>query len=103
MQIAADELLVELDRVDGLMLDVVRHAGQGCSPAFERRLEAQLRSLRSMLGVDGTQAAADVMEAATRALESAEPTAPLLMLSIARKTLAAVIRRQAGDARLRAA
>ena len=103
MQIAADELLVELDRVDGLMLDVVRHAGQGCSPAFERRLEAQLRSLRSMLGVDGTQAATDVMEAATRALESAEPAAPLLMLSIARKTLAAVMRRQASAMRLRAA
>jgi len=103
MQIAADELLVELERTDVLMQDVMRHAGQGCSPALERRLDARQRSLRSILGVEDAQAAADVMEAAKRVLESADPDAPLLMLSLARKTLAAVIRRQASAVRLRAA
>lgn len=103
MQIAADELLVELDRTDAMMREVERHAGQGCGPEFERRFEAQLRRLRSMLGTDGAQAAADVMEAAERVLTSADPAAPLLMLSIARKTLAAVMRCEAGGVRLRAA
>lgn len=103
MQIAADELLVELDRTDAMMGDVERCAGQGCSHDFERHFEAQLRRLRSMLGTDGAQAATDVMEAAERVLTSADPAAPLLMLSLARKTLAAVMRRQASAVRLRAA
>jgi len=103
MMIAADELLVELERTELMMQEVVRCAGQGCSHVFERRFEAQSRSLRSILGTDGAQAAADVMDAAERVLTSADPAAPLLMLSLARKTLAAVIRRQAGSLRLRAA
>ncbi|MDQ3056391.1 MAG: hypothetical protein M3Q96_01385 [Pseudomonadota bacterium] len=103
MQIAADELLVELDRTDAMMRDVERCAGQGCSHDFERRFEAQLRRLRSMLGTDGMQAAADTMEAAERVLTSADPAAPLLMLSLSRRTLAAVMRREADGMRLRAA
>ncbi len=103
MQIAADELLVELDRTDVMMREVERCAGQGCSHDFDRRFEAQLRRLRSMLGTDGAQAAADVMDAAERVLTSADPAAPLLMLSLARKTLAAVMRRQASAVRLHAA
>ncbi|MEO6364728.1 MAG: hypothetical protein ABIO38_01565 [Luteimonas sp.] len=103
MQIAADELLVELDRTDAMMREVERCAGQGCSHEFERRFEAQQRRLRSMLGTDGAQAAIDVMEAAERVLTSADPAAPLLMLSLARKTLGAVMRRQASVVRLHAA
>ncbi len=103
MQIEADELLVELDRTDAVMREVERCAGQGCSHDFERRFEAQLRRLRSMLGTDGAQAATDVMDAAERVLVSADPAAPLLMLSLARKTLAGVMRREANGMRLRAA
>ena len=103
MQIAADELVVELDRTDAMMRDVERCAGQGCSHDFERLFEAQLRRLRSMLGTDGAQAASDVIEAAERVLTAADPAAPLLMLSLARKTLAAVMRREAHSVGLRAA
>lgn len=103
MQIAADELLTELERTDAMMVEVVRCAGQGCSHEFERRFEAQLRKLRSLLGADGAQAAADLIDAAERVLTSADPAAPLLMLSLARKTLAAVVRREANGVRLRAA
>lgn len=103
MQIAADELLAELDQTDVMMREVERCAGQGCSHDFEPRFDAQLRRLRSMLGTDGAQAATDVMEAAERVLTSADPAAPLQMLSIARKTLAAIMRREANGVRLRAA
>ncbi|MCY7355198.1 MAG: hypothetical protein LH470_09020 [Lysobacter sp.] len=103
MQIAADELLVELERTDATMQQVVQSASQGCSHAFERRLDEQLRSLRSMLGTDGVQAAADVIDAAKHVLAADDPAVPLLMLSLARTTLAAVIHRQATGVRLRAA
>ncbi len=103
MMIAADEFLVELERTETMMQEVVRCAGQGCSHEFERRFEAQLRRLRSMLGTDGSQAAVDVMDAAERVLISADPAAPLLMLSLSRKTLAALMRRQANSVRLHAA
>ena len=50
MDIAADELLDELARIDATLQLAVRRAGQGCGPEFERRLQAHLRRLRSMLG-----------------------------------------------------
>lgn len=103
MVVAADELLVELERTDSLMQEAIRCAGQGCSHEFQRRFDAQLRRLRSILGADGAQAAADVIEAAERALTAADPAAPLLMLALARRTLTAMIRREANSVRLRAA
>ena len=63
-------------------------AGQGCGPEFERRLQAHLRSLRSMLDADGVAVAADALEAAQRVMVSADPAAPLLMLEMARDDLA---------------
>ena len=102
MQVAADELLVELQRTDEMLRDVALRAGQG-SGDFEQRLQAQLRRLRSILGTDGAQAAADVMEAAERVLISADPATPMLMLELAHGTLAAVMRREANSTRLRAA
>jgi hypothetical protein len=104
MDIAADELLLELERVEATLDEAVRRAGQGCDdPDFERRLGAHLRSLRSMLGPDDFTVAEDAMEAAERVMASADPAAPLLMLDMARGRLASLLRRLAASARLRTA
>lgn len=103
MDYAADELLEELARIDAEMGEVVRRAGQGCGPDFDRRLDARVRSLRPMLGEDDLAVARDAIDAAKRVLVSADPAAPLLMLAMARKTLGGVIRRQAQNLRLRSA
>lgn len=98
MDIAADELLDELARIDATLQLAVRRAGQGCGPEFERRLQAHLRRLRSMLCADGVAVASDTMEAAHRVMISADPEAPLLVLEMAHRTLDAIIRRQAANA-----
>lgn len=103
MNFAADELLEELSRIDAIMGETVRRAGQGCGPDFERRLDARIRSLRPMLKEEDLAVAIDAIEAAKRVLISADPAAPLMMLAMARKTLNGVIRRQAKSQRLRAA
>jgi hypothetical protein len=103
MNFAADELLEELSRIDAVMAEVVRRAGQGCGPDFERRLDARIRSLRPMLKQEDLEVAIDAIEAAKRVLISADPAAPLMMLAMARQTLNGVIRRQANRQRLRAA
>jgi len=95
MHIAADELLQELARIDATMAQAIRRAGQGCDPDFERRLDAHARSLRVMLDVEGAGVAQDAIDAARRVMEAEDPAAPLLMLAMARTTLAAVVRRQA--------
>ena len=41
MEIAADELLQELDRVELTLDEAARRAGDGCDPEFERRLGAR--------------------------------------------------------------
>jgi hypothetical protein len=87
MTYAAAEFMEESTRIELLMHEAVHRAGQGCGPDFERRLDASLRSLRPMLG--------DMV--------SADPSAPLLMLAMARKTLSGVIRRQANTQRQRSA
>lgn len=102
MDYAAEELLLELQRIDHTLDEAARRAGDGCGPDFERRLGAHLRSLRTMLGSDEMVVAADAMEAAERVMNAADPEAPLLMLQLARNTLAAVIRRHA-NARVRPA
>ncbi|HEY0661587.1 MAG TPA: hypothetical protein VGD21_09765 [Lysobacter sp.] len=94
----ADELLHELARVDATMLQVIRRAGQGCGPDFERRLDTHARSLRALLGSDATDVVPDAVDAAKRVMTAADPSAPLLMLAMARDTLAAVVRRQAARA-----
>jgi hypothetical protein len=96
MDIDADELLQELDRIEATLEEAARRAGDGCGPDFERRLGAHLRSLRTMLGADDFTVASDAMEAAERAMSAADPEAPLMMLVMARERLAAVIRRHAG-------
>ena len=95
MHIAADELLRELALLDATMGKVVRHAGKGHDPDLERQLDTHLRSLRVLLDANGIAVAEDTIDAAKRALDSAEPAAPMLMLKMARGNLAAVVRRQA--------
>jgi hypothetical protein len=102
MDIPADELLLELDRIEATLDEAARRAGQGCPPDFERRLGAHLRSLRTMLGPDDLRVAEDTMEAAERAMNAADPEAPLKMLAMARERLGALCRRLA-NGRLRPA
>lgn len=103
MPITAEELLDELERVDETLRQATRRGGEGCGPDFERRLQAHLRSLRTMLGPDGVIAAEDTLEAAQRVMVSADPAVPLLMLEMARKTLYSLIQRQAAALRIRSA
>jgi hypothetical protein len=103
MEFAAEEVMDELTRIDTLMREAVRRAGQGCGPDFERQFDACLRSLRPMLGADDMTVAADAFEAAKRVMTSADPAAPLLMLAMAQKTLNGVLRRHAHSLRLRTA
>lgn len=99
----ADELLAALARMDAVLQAVRRAAGQGSTPELERELLAQLRCLRALLGAEAAAAAEDVVDAARRALDAAEPEAPLLVLAMAQRTLAALIRRQAAAQRLASA
>ena len=77
--ITADEFLHALAQMDAAMAQVVRRAGQGCGP-------------------DCTDVVTDVIDAARRVLTAADPSAPLMMLTMARQTLAAVVHRQAARA-----
>lgn len=93
--ISADEYQQELSRTDATMIQVIRRAGCGSDPEFDRRLDAHVRSLRAILDPEGMVIALDTIEAAKRALDAADPAAPLMMLAMARENLAAVVRRQA--------
>ena len=95
LHIAAEELLQELARMESTMVAVARQAGTGQNPELERQLDTHLRALRVLLDANGVAVAEDTVEAAKRVLDSAEPDAPLMMLRMARDSLAAVVRRQA--------
>lgn len=99
----SDELLDALARLDAAMALVVRRAGQGCGPDCERHLDNASRGLRMLLGADAAHVVADVIEAARRVLTSADPAAPLLMLTMARQTLSTVVHRHAARATPRVA
>ena len=94
----ADELLLALSRLDAALAQVMRRAGQGCGPECERLLDGASRSLRMLLGAAAADVVNDVLDAARRVLTAAEPGAPLLMLTMARQTLAAVVHRHAARA-----
>lgn len=94
----SDELLHALARLDAAMALVVRRAGKGCGPDCERQLDSSSRGLRMLLGADAAQVVSDVIDAARRVLTSADPSAPLLMLTMARQTLATVVHRHAARA-----
>ena len=89
----ADELRDELAGIDATLAIAVRRAGQGLDPVLERRLDAHGRSLRAMLDTDGAAVTMDTIDAAKRVMNAADPAAPLLMLTMARDNLAAVLRR----------
>lgn len=100
---SSDELLSALARLDAAMALVVRRAGQGCGPECERRLDGSSRALRALLGADAAQVVSDVLDAARRVLTAADPAAPLLMLTMARQTLATLVHRHAARATRRVA
>ena len=93
MNFSHDELLLELDRIEATIARAVRQAGSGHDPTLERQLDAHGRSLRAMLDAEAAVVVDDVLDAAKRVLDAAEPAAPLLMLDMARANLAAVVRR----------
>ena len=103
MTVSANELQQELARTEATMTQVVRRAGRGRDPEFDRRLDRHARSLRAMLDADGLVVAMDTIEAARRAMDAADPAAPLMMLAMSRENLAAVVRRQISRAVDRAA
>ena len=98
MDFSADELLLELDRFDTTMASAIGRAGRGVEPVLDRRLASHVRVLRAMLDDDGATAAMDAVEAARRAMDAADPAAPLHMLEMARETLLAKMRRQVARA-----
>src|SRR5690606_17187129 len=79
LHVAADELLQELARMEATMAVVARHAGMGHAPDLERRLDTHLRALRVLLDPNGVAVAEDTVDAAKRALDCADPAAPLLV------------------------
>jgi hypothetical protein len=95
MDFSADELKHELVEFDATMARAVRRAGCGPDPVLDRMLAGHVRVLRAMLDDDGAIAAEDAVDAARRAMDAAEPAAPLHMLAMAREILSAKVRRQA--------
>lgn len=89
-----DETLAALDRLGATLASVRRAAGQGLVPELDRELQAHLRTLRGTLGEDGGTVAEDVVDAARRVLEAADPSAPLKVLAMTEHTLIALARRQ---------
>jgi hypothetical protein len=96
----SDELLAALARMETTVETVRRAAGQGSTPELERELLAQLRCLRALLGSGATPVVEDVVDAARRVLDAAEPEAPLLVLAMAQDTLASIVRRQSAASSL---
>lgn len=88
------------DRLDAALLAVRRDAGHGCSPERERVLAACLRALRPQLDDALAELAQEVVDAAKRALDSAAPEAPLLMLDLAHGHLRAAVRQRRESAPL---
>lgn len=79
-------------RAEATFAEVLDRAGRGLDPLFERRLDQHQRQLRSLLGEDA-DVASDAIDAAKRVIGAADPGAPLLMLAMARETLASTVRR----------
>lgn len=88
------ELREALAQTEATIRQVVRCAGQGASPDVERRLDQHARVLRGLLDAADGDAARETIAAAKRALEAADPAAPLLMLAIAQKQLGLRVRRR---------
>lgn len=96
----SQELLEALAALDATLDAVRRDAGQGLTPEHQRALHARLRSLRALLGSEAAPLVEDVVDAAARVLEAAEPAAPLHVLGMAQQTLTVLLRRQAAASAL---
>lgn len=88
-----DELSQALARLDAVLARVRRDAGAGHCPEHERSLAAPLRTLRALGGADTGEIAHDLVDAARRVLEAADPDAPLRVLEMSRRSLGAAVRR----------
>ncbi|RNF83696.1 hypothetical protein [Montanilutibacter psychrotolerans] len=93
MTLHNEQLRNELVRTEATMVQVIRRAGHGVNPGFSRRLDQHSRALRSLLDDEGAAAASEAISAAKRAMEAADPAAPLLMLAMAREQLTLRVRR----------
>lgn len=80
-------------RTEASFLQVLARAGDGLDPCLERRLDQHQRQLRALLDEDA-DIASEAIQAAKRVLTAADPGAPLLMLAMARDTLARAVRRR---------
>jgi len=100
--VSIEELSDALARLEETLAAVRRDAGNDVA-AHDRELDAHLRALRALLDGDLARLAEDVIEAAKRALESAAPEAPLMMLTIAHDRLRRAVLRHARASMPRAA
>jgi hypothetical protein len=92
----ADQLHQQHAYFEDGIAHAIRRAGLGPDAVLERRLLGQARTLQAMLDDRaGAQAVVEVVDAACRAMDAAEPGAPLQMLAIAREQLARHVRRRA--------
>lgn len=100
---AAEDLTSAFTELETTLLKLRRLAGSGTTPELERELRAHQRSLRSMLGAEATVLVEDVVDAALRVLDAADPSAPLLVLAMGQRSLGTLIRRQAAQVAMPAA
>ena len=87
-----DEIAQALARLDTVLARIRRDAGAGHCPEHERSLAAPLRTLRVLGGAQTADVAHDLADAARRALEAADPEAPLRVLEMSRRSLGAAAR-----------
>lgn len=86
-------VLDELDDLDTLLAEAVRRAGQGPDARFDRRLDAQARTVRGLVDAKVGGLVDVAVDAGKRVMDAADPTAPKLMLEVAQRNLLAAARR----------
>lgn len=101
MSLSAHVLHDELADLQTLATEAIRRAGAGADPRFERRLDAQARTLCALLDAGLHVLVSDAIDAAKRVMDAADPAAPRLMLEIALRNLAVAVRRHAARTPLR--
>ena len=96
LDVTADRLQQQHAYLEDGIAHAMRRAGTGPDLVLERRLRGQAKLLQAMLSDrSAAQAVAEVAECACRAMDAAEPDAPLRMLALAREALARLVRREA--------
>lgn len=82
-----------VEHIDSTFEQARRRAGQGLDPRVERELDTQARRLCALLHDRAAALVRDAIELAKRVMDAADPTAPLLMLRMARENLMRELRR----------